>query len=60
MIAFLNDCVLESSAVLVLEQHPTGVLRGHDLIRRHFAAFFDMIEKGDGPGLLLDRAVAWL
>ena len=42
---YAEDCVLESSAVLVLEGNSTGVLKGRDLIRKHFAAFFDMMAK---------------
>ena len=38
---YAEDCVLESSAVLVLEKNSTGVLKGRDLVRNHFAAFFD-------------------
>jgi steroid Delta-isomerase len=37
---YAEDSVLESSAVLVLEKNSTGVLKGRNLIRAHFAAFF--------------------
>jgi steroid Delta-isomerase len=40
-----EDSTLESSAVLVLEKSSTGVLKGRDLIRKHFASFFDMMAK---------------
>jgi hypothetical protein len=40
-----EDSTLESSAVLVLEKHSTGVLKGRGPIRAHFAAFFDMMAK---------------
>lgn len=42
---YTEDSVLESSAVLVLEGNSTGVLKGHNLIRKHFGAFFDMMAK---------------
>jgi hypothetical protein len=52
---YAEDSVLESSAVLVLEGNSTGVLKGRNLIRKHFAAFFDMMAKDAsvelyGPG----------
>jgi steroid Delta-isomerase len=42
---YAEDSVLESSAVLVLEGNSTGVLKGRNLIRKHFASFFDMMAK---------------
>jgi steroid Delta-isomerase len=43
---YAEDCVLESSAVLVLEKNSTGIVKGRDLVRKHFAAFFgDMMAK---------------
>jgi steroid Delta-isomerase len=42
---YAEDSVLESSAVLVLERNTTGVLKGRDRIKKHFAAFFDMMKK---------------
>ena len=42
---YAKDSVLERSAVLVLERNSTGVLKGRDLIKKHFAAFFDMMAK---------------
>ena len=48
---YAEDCVLESSAVLVLEKNSTGVLKGRDLIRKHFASFFDMMEKDEAVEL---------
>ena len=45
---YAEDCVLESSAVLVLEKNSTGVLKGRDRVRAHFASFFsDMMAKDD-------------
>jgi steroid Delta-isomerase len=37
---YAEDCDFESSAVLVLEKNSTGVLKGRDQIRAHFALFF--------------------
>ena len=42
---YSEDCVLESSLVLVLEKNSTGVLKGRDLVRAHFAGFFEMMAK---------------
>ncbi len=42
---YAEDSVLESSAVLVLEKNSTGVLKGRDRIKKHFAAFFDMMKQ---------------
>jgi steroid Delta-isomerase len=42
---YAEDCVLESSLVLVLERNSTGVLKGRNLVRAHFAGFFDMMAK---------------
>ena len=42
---YAEDSVLESFAVLVLEKNSTGVLKGRNLIKKHFAAFFDMLAK---------------
>jgi ketosteroid isomerase-like protein len=43
MALYANESVLDSSAVLVLEKDPSGIIRGHDRIRKHFASFFAML-----------------
>jgi ketosteroid isomerase-like protein len=40
MALYANENVLDSSAVLVLEKDPSGIIRGRDRIRKHFASFF--------------------
>lgn len=40
---YAEDSVLESSLILVLEKEERGVLEGRDLIRKHFAGFFEMM-----------------
>jgi hypothetical protein len=42
---YTENCVLESSAVLVIERNVTGVLQGKDQVTRHFDAFFRMMGK---------------
>ena len=42
---YAEDSVLESSLILVLEKNATGVLKGRELVRAHFAGFFDMMAK---------------
>jgi steroid Delta-isomerase len=44
---YAEDCIFESSAVLFLEKNSTGVLKGRDLIRKHFASFFGMMEQDE-------------
>ncbi len=48
MALYAEDSVLESSAVLIIEQKATGVLRGKTEISAHFEAFFRMMEKDRG------------
>ena len=45
---YAPDSVIDSSAVLVLEKDPSGILKGRDKIRKHFASFMAMIGEGDG------------
>lgn len=45
---YAPDSVIDSSAVLVLEKEPSGILKGRDKIRKHFASFMAMIGEGDG------------
>ena len=45
---YAAESVLDSSAVLVLERDPSGIVRGRDKIRDHFARFCAMV--GDGEG----------
>ena len=40
---YAEDSVLESSLILVLEKEKRGVLKGRDVIRKHFAGFFEMM-----------------
>src|SRR4051794_4756945 len=40
MTLYANESVLDSSAVLVLEKDPPGIIRRRDRIRKHFASFF--------------------
>ena len=42
---YAEDGVLESSAILVIEKKPEGILRGKRDIARHFGAFFRMMGK---------------
>ena len=48
---YAEDATLESSLVLVLERNSTGVLKGRDLIGRHFGGFFDMMAKDEAVDL---------
>jgi steroid Delta-isomerase len=48
MALYADDATIDSSAVLVLERDPSGILRGKDRLRAHFQAFFDLIGPGDG------------
>ncbi len=43
MSLYADDAVLESTAILVLERNATGLLKGKDLLRSHFSAFFEML-----------------
>src|ERR1700753_3514713 len=40
---YAEDSVLERSLILVLEKEKRGILKGRDLIRKHFAGFFEMM-----------------
>lgn len=43
---YVDDAVIESSAVLVLDKDPSGTLVGKEKLRKHFQAFFDLIGTG--------------
>jgi ketosteroid isomerase-like protein len=45
---YANESVVDSSAVLVVEKDPSGIIRGRDCIRKHFARFFAILGESDG------------
>jgi len=48
MALYAENAAIDSTAVLVLERDPSGILRGKDRLRAHFQAFFDLTGPGDG------------
>lgn len=48
MTLYADDATIDSSAVLVLEREPSGILQGKTKLRAHFEAFFDLVGPGDG------------
>jgi steroid Delta-isomerase len=43
-----EDATIDSTAVLVLERDPSGILKGKAKLRAHFRAFFDLVGKPKG------------
>jgi len=58
MALYAEDGAIDSTAVLVLERDPSGILRGKDRLRAHFQAFFDLIGPGDGEWHRLSAAAS--
>jgi steroid Delta-isomerase len=56
---YAPDAVLDSTAVLVLEKDPSGIIRGKDNIRKHFAGFFAMLPPSDGKDWYRLRNYHW-
>jgi hypothetical protein len=48
MALYHEDATIDSTAVLVLEKDPSGILQGKPKLRAHFRAFMDLVGKGDG------------
>jgi steroid Delta-isomerase len=63
---YTEDCVLESSAILVLEKDESGTLKGKKAVGAHFEHFFRMIgPKGErdwyrpGPFFSDGKVLVW-
>jgi steroid Delta-isomerase len=56
---YAAESVLDSSAVLVLEKDPSGIVRGRDRIRKHFASFFAMLGDSDGKDWYRVKEYYW-
>lgn len=63
---YAEDAVLESSAVLVIEKDPSGILRGRARLRPHFGAFFALVGPANGvewyrpgPAFTSGNTVLW-
>ena len=48
MALYHDDATIDSTAVLVLEREPSGILHGKPALRAHFRAFFDLVGPGTG------------
>ena len=59
MALYANESVLDSSAVLVLEKDPSGIIRGRDHIRKYFTSFFAMLGMSDGKDRYRSQQFFW-